>query len=85
MFNPLISNIIVCISCSVEDFKYINIIEKEEFESVLKILDNDYEFLYTIVGEFLHYTTSKLEINEKLVDKHLIDSTRKEFKKKLGI
>ena len=68
-----------------EDFKYLSLIEKENIENLLKLLEQDYEFLYTLVGEYLHYATSKLEINEKIVDDFLVVMSDKSLKKKLQI
>ena len=56
-----------------------------ELQELLEILECDFEFALCLLGDFLHYKTSEVEISEKMVDDYFIQSTDEEFKKKLKI
>ena len=68
-----------------EDFEYIEKIETLDLNEILNELENDYEFLNTVIGDYLHYKTSKLEIKEDIVDNYLKDNTNLKIKQKLKI
>lgn len=68
-----------------EDLIYLNKIENTEIEELINEINNNYDFLSTIVGEYLHYKTSKTEIKEDMLDKYLIENTDYNFQKKLQI
>lgn len=70
---------------NIEDFLYIEKIETENVDKLYNYVENSSDFFRTIVSEFLHYTTSKLEVKESIVDKYLNDTTNEAVKTKLKI
>lgn len=68
-----------------EDINYIKILEKYKLDKLFILIDNDNYFLPYMLGEYLHYTTSKLEINENFVDDYLSKTSSKSLKKKFDI
>lgn len=68
-----------------EDKNYIKNIEEKELDMLLELIDNDECFFTYILGEYLHYTTSNLEIKEEVVDNYLSITASKKLKKKFDI
>lgn len=66
------------------DFKYIDIIENLSLEQLLEKVESSFSLLFTLVSEYLHYTTSKLEIKEEIVDNYFINETDNKIKEKLN-
>lgn len=68
-----------------EDFIYVDKIEKLNIEELFNQIENDYDFLNLILGDYLHYKTQKIEVSEELVDKYLNESCDEKIKIKLKI
>ena len=64
---------------------YLNIIKDKDIESIFIDLEKDSDFISAIIGEYLYYSTSNIEINETLVDQYFIENSSEEFKNKLKI
>jgi len=67
------------------DIIYIDMIEHNSIEEILEYMEDDFDFLFTIVGEYLYYKTQKIEIKEEIVDEYLISSSSDDLKQKLKI
>lgn len=68
-----------------EDFGYIEIIKNNDIESLLNEFENNFKFTITVVTDYFHYTTEKIEIKDKLVDKYFEETSSAELQKKLKI
>lgn len=68
-----------------EDFTFINIIKDNDFEELLSEFENNFNFTLTVVTDYFHYTTEKIEIKEKIVDKYFEEASSAELQKKLKI
>ena len=67
------------------DLEYIENIKNKSIDEIFIDLNSNYDFLHTIVGEYLHYTTENTKIDECIVDKYLKGSSSESFQKKLKI
>ena len=65
------------------DFEYLTIIENESLDTLLNETKINFKFLFTLVTEYLHYTTEKMEIKEEIIDDYFIKESSKELKEKL--
>lgn len=63
-----------------EDFIYLDKIKNNDIDSLFKELESNFEFLNTLVSEYLYYKTSKLEIKEEIVDNYLDDKIKNKLK-----
>ena len=68
-----------------EDFIYIDKIENLSVEELFNNIDEDYDFLNTMLADYLHYKTEKIEIKEELVDNYLYETSDEKIKIKLKI
>ncbi len=67
------------------DLEYIENIKNKSIDEIFIDLNSNYDFLHTIVGEYLHYTTENMRIDEVIVDKYLKSNSSEAFQKKLKI
>jgi hypothetical protein len=67
------------------DIIYLDIINSKSLLEIFEYIENDFDFLFTIVGDYLHYKTQKIEIKEEIVDEYLISSSSEKLKQKLKI
>jgi len=67
------------------DFKYLEIIENLSLTELLEKVNSSFNLLFTLVSEYLHYTTSKLEIKEEIVDNYFMTKTDTKIREKLKI
>ena len=65
------------------DFDYLDKIENNSLDELLNLSQKDFDFLFTLVIEYLHYTTEKMEIKEEIVDDYFIKGSSNELKEKL--
>lgn len=68
-----------------QDFIYLNIINKETLDEIFVEIEDDFDFLFTVVGEYLYYKTQKIEVKEEFVDEYLFFSSDEKLKEKLKI
>lgn len=67
------------------DFDYLNKIETYSIDNLNNEIEHNFEFLFTLVLEYFHYSISKLEIKEEIVDKYFEISSDNKIKEKLKI
>ncbi len=67
------------------DLKYIEDIKNKSIDEIFIDLNSNYDFLHTIVGEYLHYATQNTKLDEVIVDKYLKCNSSESFQKKLKI
>lgn len=68
-----------------EELVYLNKIKNDDLESIFDNIEKDFEFMKTIIGEYLHYTTANLETQERIVDQYFKENSSNELKNKLKI
>lgn len=66
------------------DFNYLEIIENLSLTELTQKINSNFNLLFTLVSEYLHYTTEKLEIKEEIVDNYFIEKTDNKIKEKLN-
>lgn len=67
------------------DIIYLDIIDSKSLLEIFEYIENNFDFLFTIIGEYLHYKTQKIEIKEEIVDEYLNSSSSDNLKQKLKI
>lgn len=67
------------------DLIYLDIIDSKPIEEIFTYIEDNFDFLFTIVGEYLHYKTQKIEIKEEIIDKYFNSSSSDNLKQKLKI
>lgn len=67
------------------DLTYIDIINCKPIDEIFTYIEDDFDFLYTIVGDYLHYKTQNIEIKEEIVDEYFNSSSSEKLKQKLMV
>ena len=70
-------------SLSDEERKYLQLIKSNSIDDLIKYIENDYKFLYTLTDNYLYYSTSEKEISKKIIDEYFNNNTDDEMKNKL--
>ena len=65
------------------DIKYLEGIEHIPLDQLLDEIGSSFQFLFTLVSEYMHYTTEKLEIKEEIIDNYFYKESSNELKEKL--
>ena len=65
------------------DFIYLDIITSKSIEEIFTYIEEHFDFLFTIVGEYLHYKTQKIEIKEEIIEEYFNSSSSEKIKNKL--
>lgn len=65
------------------DFIYLDIVNSKSIDEIFTYIEDNFDFLFTIVGDYLHYNTQKLEIKEEIVDEYFNFSSSEKIKNKL--
>ena len=65
------------------DFTYLEKIENNSLDIIFNDTQTDFKFLFTLVTEYLHYTTEKMEIKEEIINNYFIKESSNELKEKL--
>ena len=65
------------------DFIYLDIVNSKSIDEIFTYIEENFDFLFTIVGEYLHYKTQKIEIKEEIIEEYFNSSSSEKIKNKL--